>query len=132
MITSATVGPDDSSFESMVERQKALAEVMKRDPDVVTVMSTVGGGGPAATQNSGRMFITLRDKPARRDDVTTVIARLRKEAEGRPGFDLRAFAREVTPSAHLREVIRAAYAPVLPVAARDAAHALRLAARMGT
>lgn len=42
------------------------------------------------------------------------------------------FAREVTPSAHLREVIRAAYAPVLPVAARDAAHALRLAARMGT
>lgn len=39
------------------------------------------------------------------------------------------FARDVTPSADLARVIRAAYDPALPVVARDASHALRLAAR---
>ncbi|MDP5307613.1 hypothetical protein [Paracoccus spongiarum] len=40
------------------------------------------------------------------------------------------FAREVTPSAALAGLIRAAYDPVLPAAATDPAHALRLAARL--
>jgi HAE1 family hydrophobic/amphiphilic exporter-1 len=87
-ITASTVGPDDSSFESMVERQKVLAEIVKRDPDVVTVMSTVGGGGPAATQNSGRLFISLRDKPARQDGIMTVIGRLRRAAAQVPGIQI--------------------------------------------
>lgn len=40
------------------------------------------------------------------------------------------FAHEVTPSPALAALIRAAYDPVLPVAANDPSHALRLAARM--
>lgn len=40
------------------------------------------------------------------------------------------FARDVAPGPELAALIRAAYDPVLPVAARDPAHALRLAARM--
>ncbi len=88
LITSATVGPDDASFDAMVARQNALAEVVRRDPDVVTVMSTVGGGGPAATQNSGRMFITLRDKPERKTDVVGVIQRLRRSAATVPGINI--------------------------------------------
>ena len=35
----------------------ALAEIIKRDPDVASVMSTVGGGNGANTVNSGRIFI---------------------------------------------------------------------------
>ncbi|MCZ0962122.1 hypothetical protein [Paracoccus benzoatiresistens] len=42
------------------------------------------------------------------------------------------FAQDITPSPDLAALIRAAYDPVLPVAATDPAHALRLAARMGT
>ena len=86
LITSATLGPDDASFEAMVVRQNALAEVVRQDPDVVTVMSTVGGGGPASTQNSGRMFITLRDRPERKTDITGVIGRLRRSAATVPGI----------------------------------------------
>ncbi|WP_347140097.1 hypothetical protein [Paracoccus sp. SSK6] len=41
------------------------------------------------------------------------------------------FTQDITPSAPMAALIRAAYDPVLPVAARDPAHALRLAARMG-
>ncbi|MBU3030064.1 hypothetical protein [Paracoccus marinaquae] len=40
------------------------------------------------------------------------------------------FARDITPSAELAALIRAAYDPVLPVAATDPSHALRLAARI--
>lgn len=40
------------------------------------------------------------------------------------------FARDVTPSPDLALLIRAAYAQVLPVAATDPSHALRLSARM--
>lgn len=41
------------------------------------------------------------------------------------------FARDIVPAADMALLIRAAYDPVLPVAASDSAHALRLAARIG-
>ncbi|WP_374298593.1 hypothetical protein [Paracoccus sp. (in: a-proteobacteria)] len=41
------------------------------------------------------------------------------------------FAQDIAPSAAMAALIRAAYDPVLPVAATDPAHALRLAARTG-
>lgn len=40
------------------------------------------------------------------------------------------FAHEVTPTAELAALIRAAYDPVMPPVARDPSHALRLAARL--
>ena len=88
LISASTVGPDDASFDAMVARQKALAEIVRADPDVISVMSTVGGGGPASTQNSGRMFIALRDKPARKIDAVGVIARIRQSATTVPGINI--------------------------------------------
>ena len=43
---------------------------------------------------------------------------------------LLSFAAHVTPTPDLAALIRAAYDPLLPLAATDPAHALRLAARM--
>nr|WP_111298965.1 hypothetical protein [Paracoccus saliphilus] len=40
------------------------------------------------------------------------------------------FARDISPSASLAALIRAAYDPILPVAATEPTHALRLAARL--
>ncbi len=87
-ISGATIGPDDASFDAMVARQSALAEVLRRDPDVVSVVSTVGGGNAAATVNSGRIFIMLRDKPERKDSALQVIARLRRTASTVPGINI--------------------------------------------
>src|ERR1044072_7881156 len=87
-ISGATVGPDDASFDAMVARQAALAEVIKRDPDVVSVISTVGGGNAASTVNSGRIFITLREKGERTDSVLQIIARLRRSTSGGPGINV--------------------------------------------
>ncbi|MDB5511177.1 MAG: efflux transporter permease subunit [Enterovirga sp.] len=88
LLVASTVGPDDASFDAMVARQKALAEVVRADPDVVSLMSTVGGGGPASNQNSGRMFITLRDKPERKTDAVGVIQRIRRAAASVPGINI--------------------------------------------
>jgi len=87
-ITGSTVGPDDASFDAMVARQGALAEVIKRDPDVHSVLSIVGGGNAAATVNSGRMFIILRDKSERKDSALQVIARLRRSTAAVPGINI--------------------------------------------
>ena len=87
-IQGSTVGPDDASFDAMVARQSALAEVIRRDPDVTAVVSTVGGGNAAATVNSGRVFVMLRDKPERKDSATAVIARLRRATASVPGINI--------------------------------------------
>ncbi len=88
LLTAATLGPDDASFDAMIARQGQLAELVARDPDVLSVMSTVGGGNAASTQNSGRLFITLRDKPARTADAGAVIQRLRQATAGVPGIQV--------------------------------------------
>ncbi|MBV9834930.1 MAG: efflux RND transporter permease subunit [Alphaproteobacteria bacterium] len=88
LLNASTVGPDDASFSAMVERQARLAEIISADPDVVSVMSTVGGGNAANTQNSGRFFIALRDKPERKVDAGVVIARLRRATAQTPGIQV--------------------------------------------
>ena len=84
----STVGPDDASFDAMVARQTVLAEVIKRDPDVASVISTVGGGFGANTVNSGSLFIMLRDKPERTDSAAQVMARLRVATRSVPGINV--------------------------------------------
>src|SRR4029078_6884670 len=43
-----------TSFEAMKERQQALVEVLKSDPSIEYINSTVGSGGPNSTDNYGR------------------------------------------------------------------------------
>ncbi|KAA5599181.1 efflux RND transporter permease subunit [Blastochloris sulfoviridis] len=87
LIFGSTVGPDDASFEAMVARQKLVADIVAKDPDVVTVMSNVGSGPGANTQNAGRLFIGLRDRPERTADMQQVIGRLRRAVAEVPGIN---------------------------------------------
>jgi HAE1 family hydrophobic/amphiphilic exporter-1 len=87
-LTASTVGPDDASFDAMVARQQVVAEIIRRDPDVVSVMSTVGGGNAANTINSGRIFVTLRDKTERKEGALAVMARLRRAVSTVPGINV--------------------------------------------
>src|SRR5262252_4571815 len=87
-LVGATVGPDDASFDAMVVRQGVVAEIIKRDPDVAAVLSTVGGGNAANTVNSGRIFILLRPKPERKDSAQVVMARLRRSTGAVPGINI--------------------------------------------
>ncbi len=79
-IASTTEGASDISFTAMVERQRKVAEIVKSDPAVAYVNSTVGVGGPNPTTNYGRLFIALKDRSERKENSTAVIQRLRRTA----------------------------------------------------
>ena len=79
-IASTTEGASDISFTAMVERQRKVAEIIRNDPAVAYVNSTVGVGGPNPTTNYGRLFIALKDRNERKENSTAVIQRLRRTA----------------------------------------------------
>jgi HAE1 family hydrophobic/amphiphilic exporter-1 len=74
-----TEAQSDISFDAMVERQRKVAEIIRNDPAVLYVNSTVGVGGPNATLNNGRMLVALKPK-SERGPLNQVIARMRRSA----------------------------------------------------
>ena len=80
-----TEAATDTSFEAMTIRQKALVDVLKNDPAVDYINSTVGSGGPNPTANYGRLFIGLKPQNER-DGAAKVIGRLRQKATQIPGM----------------------------------------------
>ena len=80
-----TEAATDTSFEAMKERQQALVDVLKSDPAIDYINSTVGAGGPNPTANYGRLFIALKPKKER-DSLNVVIGRLRAKARQVPGM----------------------------------------------
>jgi HAE1 family hydrophobic/amphiphilic exporter-1 len=80
-----TEAATDTSFDAMTVRQKALVDVLKSDPAVDYINSTVGSGGPNPTANYGRLFIGLKPQ-SERDGAAKVIGRLRQKATQIPGM----------------------------------------------
>ncbi|NYZ17196.1 multidrug efflux RND transporter permease subunit [Azospirillum sp. RWY-5-1] len=64
------------SFQAMAERQRAVADILRRDPDVAAVGSFVGAGLVNATVNTGRITVALKPH-GQRGTAAAVIARLR-------------------------------------------------------
>ena len=82
-----TDAASDISFPAMAERQNKIVALVRADPAVDYVNSTVGVGGPNQTGNSGRMLIALKPRKER-DNLGTVIARLRRNANVVPGIQI--------------------------------------------
>ena len=76
-INATTEGPSDISFTAMYDRQLQIAEILRQDPAVAYINSTVGAGGPNPTNNYGRFFIALKPRHERGENSTAVIQRLR-------------------------------------------------------
>ncbi len=55
-----TEGPQDISFEGMVELQRQVAEIVRQDPNVEAQMSFVGASSFNPAMNSGRIIIALK------------------------------------------------------------------------
>jgi HAE1 family hydrophobic/amphiphilic exporter-1 len=85
-IAASVEGPADISFKAMAERQREIAEIVRSDPAVTYVNSTVGVGGPNPTNNNGRMFIALKPKHERRESSNAAIQRLRQRTAGVVGM----------------------------------------------
>jgi HAE1 family hydrophobic/amphiphilic exporter-1 len=50
----------------MYNRQLEIADVLRSDPAVAYLNSTVGSGGPNATNNYGRFLIALKPRSERK------------------------------------------------------------------
>ncbi|WP_448188033.1 multidrug efflux RND transporter permease subunit [Azospirillum sp. sgz301742] len=90
--TGVIIGVTDAapsvSFQAMGERQRAVAEIVRRDPDVTAVASFVGAGTVNATNNTGRLTIALKPKAERTASSEEIIARLRDAVAGVQGVSL--------------------------------------------
>jgi HAE1 family hydrophobic/amphiphilic exporter-1 len=87
VITEAAQG---TSFYQMVEYQKAIAALVRQNPNVEALMSTVGGtaastiGGP----NFGQLVVHLKPRSKRRQGVNEIIADLRPKLAEIPGMNV--------------------------------------------
>ena len=85
-ISVTTEGPSDIAFPAMIELQRKVADIIRQDPAVEYLNSTVGTGGPNPTSNYGRMLLGLKPMSVRKENSTAVIQRLRRTANTVPGL----------------------------------------------
>ncbi len=83
-----TEAAQGTSFLQMSQNQKKIADIIAADPDIDSLVSTVGGansstlGGP----NFGQLVVHLKPRAQRNVLVNDIIARLRPKLEGDPGM----------------------------------------------
>ena len=73
------------SFESMLEHQRAVAAIMRQDPNIESMMSSIGGFGP---NNTGRVFAHLKPRAERQLDADQIIQELRPKLAKVPGISV--------------------------------------------
>jgi multidrug efflux pump len=79
VILGISEAPDYVSFESMAQRQQALAKVILQDPDVDSLSSFIGVDGTNTTPNEGRIQINLKPRDQRHEDASAIIRRLQPQ-----------------------------------------------------
>jgi len=80
-----TEAAQDVSFESMVAHQRAVADVVRRNPHVEQYMSFIGASGANVVPNTGRIFARLKPR-SERPHAQQVIEELRPELAAVPGI----------------------------------------------
>jgi HAE1 family hydrophobic/amphiphilic exporter-1 len=85
MFTEAT---QDTAFPAMARRQQEAAAIVQKNPNVQGVFSSVGGGTINATNNTGRIFATLKPAHDRKDGILDVIQQLRGAFRGLVGINV--------------------------------------------
>jgi multidrug efflux pump len=88
LITGVTDASQSISFPAMVARQRVVADIVRKDPDVVSVASFVGSGTLNATVNSGKLYINLKPRDERKSGAGEIIDRLREATKNVEGISL--------------------------------------------
>ncbi len=86
-VEATLLGPEGIGFDAMKERQAEVALLVRQNPYVETVLSSVGGGGRANTGNNGRLIIRLKSR-SERPHVDDVMRELQRESSQIPGMQV--------------------------------------------
>ncbi|WP_122508981.1 MdtB/MuxB family multidrug efflux RND transporter permease subunit [Pseudomonas viridiflava] len=81
VIQGISEAPQSVSFKAMSERQQALADIILKDPSVVSLSSYIGVDGDNATLNSGRFLINLKPHGDRDLTAAEIIQRIQPEVD---------------------------------------------------
>ncbi len=84
-INGSTEGAEGLSFEGMTERQRKVAAILAKDPNVEAFNSSVGGGG-GGSSNQGRLFIRLKPRGERKLNADQVARSLMRKFAAIPGI----------------------------------------------
>jgi HAE1 family hydrophobic/amphiphilic exporter-1 len=85
-IFAMTEGAQDVSFTEMALHQRALADIVLKDPNVDTFVSAVGPGGPTSTSNAGRLFMCLKPTTERKLSMDGVMEEMQAKMAKVPGI----------------------------------------------
>ena len=88
LIQGISVAAQTSSFAAMAQHQQELADVILKDPDVVSLTSFIGIDGQNLTLNTGRFLINLKPKDQRTLNATQIGRRIQQEASHVAGASL--------------------------------------------
>jgi multidrug efflux pump subunit AcrB len=92
VLIGSTLASPDVSFQAMVERQRAVVDVVLRDPAVAAVGSTVGVSNGWSSINRGSLTLSLKSLSERGISSEAVIARLRGPLEKVEGVQTTLFS----------------------------------------
>ncbi|MEI7428913.1 MAG: efflux RND transporter permease subunit [Betaproteobacteria bacterium] len=85
-IIATTEGPQDASFASMVEHQRAVAAIIAEDPNIRMFMSSVGATKSRPTVNTGQISMMLKPRDERSLTPDQIIQQLRPKLATVPGI----------------------------------------------
>ena len=88
LIQGISAAASSASYDVVARGQQALAELILRDPDVVSLSSFIGIDGTNTTLNTGRFLINLQPRGRRTATASGVIRRLQQKTAGVPGMAL--------------------------------------------
>ncbi len=81
-----TKAAQDISFDDMLRHQQAVVDIIRQDPNIAAINSTVGASGPNASVNAGRITIRLKPRAQRRLNADAIVQKLTKQLRGTPGI----------------------------------------------
>ena len=84
-ISGSTEAAQDTSFETMVQKQARVAEIIQEDPAVKNIVYAVGGS--SGSYNTGRLFMALKPK-SERESMAVIMGRMKKAAAEVQGLNI--------------------------------------------
>jgi len=85
-IVGYTEAAEGISFEEMSRHQEQLVDIIRKDSNVVGVLSTVGESDISAASNTGNILVLLKPVNQRKKDVEAIIDDLRPKVAAVPGI----------------------------------------------
>ncbi len=85
-ITANTKAAQNISFDDMLRHQQKVVAILRKDPNIAALNSTVGASGPNPSVNSGRITIRLKPRSQRSLNSDEIIQKLTPKLRGIPGI----------------------------------------------